>query len=316
MLSTIGRAAVRRVVAGGAASTNRAFPSIWHLQHVGIYYDSKSSLKFHLSQGRSYATATKAAPKPKTTKPKTTKPKKAVAKKVVKKPAKKVARKKAVKKPKPKPRKPAKKILTEEQARKVAVKDLKAKALSPPKQKPISAWTVLAAEYAKEHASSMPSTGWKDASAKYKGLGPAELEVNRSILSSYFTSLTIVQSYNHIANQNKAANEVALKQWIESHTPEQIRLANNARRQLKTKDPRHYWPQIQDHRQPKHPRAALNFFLKERFASGDLKGISMSENGRLVAKEFAALSPSERKAGDTSVSSGNTVLMFYRPTTT
>lgn len=181
MLSTIERAAIRRVVAGGTQSTNRAFQSIWHLQHVATSHIPRSG-----SVGRSYATATKAAPKPKTTKPTTTKSKtakpKAAANKVAKKPAKKVARKKAVKKAKPKTRKPVKKILTEEQAKKVAVKDLKAKALSPPKQKPSTAWSVLVSEYVKEHAAAGSGSGMKEASSKYKILSPTELEVNRYIL--------------------------------------------------------------------------------------------------------------------------------------
>jgi len=191
---------------------------------------------------------------------------------------KKVAKKKSLKKPVKKAAK-KKKVLTEEQTEKLTVKALKAKALSLPKKKPQTAWSVLASEYTKEHASTAFGSGFKDAAAKYKGLSSAELE-----------------SYNHIANQNKTANEIALKQWIESHTPEQIRIANNARSQLKTKDPRGTWVHIQDDRQPKQPRQALNFFTKERHASGDLKGISLSETGRLLAREWNALSASDRKA--------------------
>jgi len=277
MLSTIGRAAVRRVVARSPQSTNRAFQSIWHLHHVGASQNpSNTSTRPNVpsSIARSFATATKAAPKTKTTKATTTKPKKTATKKAVKKPTK----KKATPKPKPKVRKPVKKVLTEEQKQKVVLKELKAKALSPPKKKPQNAWTVLASQYAKENGPNMSSGGMKEAAAKYKSLSPEQLE-----------------SYNHIANQNKAANEIALKQWIESHTPEQIRVANNARLQLKRKDPGHTWTAIQDARIPKRPRQAMSFFVKERHASGDLKGIGLAENGRLVAKEWTSLSPSERK---------------------
>jgi hypothetical protein len=186
MLSTIGRAAVRRVVAGGTQSTNRSFQSVWHLQHVGTSHNPKDSFshpKFSFSLGRLYTTATKVAPKSQTTKSKTARPKKAVAKKALKKPAKKAAKKKTVKKPAKKvaKKKPVK-ALTEEQVKKVAVKELKAKALSLPKQKPYTAWAVLLSEHSKEHASSMRSTGLKDAAARLKSLSPAELEVNRSIL--------------------------------------------------------------------------------------------------------------------------------------
>jgi len=36
-------------------------------------------------------------------------------------------------------------------------------------------------------------------------------------------------------------------------------------------------------------------FAKERYASGDLKGIPLGDNAKLVAREWAALSPSEKK---------------------
>ncbi|KAN0117406.1 hypothetical protein V8E51_003383 [Hyaloscypha variabilis] len=283
MLSTIGRAAIRRVVGRGPQSTNSALRSLWHLQYTGTFHDPNSSSalsKSSSSLGRCYATATKAASKPKATTAKTAKP--AVAKKAVKKPVKKLAKKKVVKKLKAKPKGRPKKILTPEEAKKAAarqvVKEQKAKALSPPKNLPQTAWTVLASEWAKAHPEGKPSP-LIGASAKYKSLSPAELE-----------------QYNHVANQNKAANAIAYKQWVESHTPEQIRLANNARTQLRTKDPLHTWKPIHDDRRPKRPSTPMVFFAKERYASGDLKGIPLGDNSRLVSREWAALSPSDRKA--------------------
>jgi hypothetical protein len=120
---------------------------------------------------RTYATATKDAPKSKTT-TKSTKPKKkAVAKKAVKK-------KTVVKKLKPKPRARPKRILTEEEKKKVVVKDLKAKALTQPKQLPQTAWTVLASEVSKANPTNPRiASGMVAAAAKYKSLSPAELEV-------------------------------------------------------------------------------------------------------------------------------------------
>jgi hypothetical protein len=183
MLSTIGRAAVRRVVAPGPQSTNGAFRSIWHLQNVGTFHNQKISStlqKTSFSSGRTYATATKVAPKSKTT-TKTAKPKKPVAKKAVKKTVKKAAKKKKVVKklkPKIKGRSPKKKILTEEEAKKVVVKDLKAKALILPKRLPRTAWTVLASEFSKANPTNpRVGTAMVEASAKYKSLSPAELEV-------------------------------------------------------------------------------------------------------------------------------------------
>jgi len=184
MLSTIGRAAVRRVVAPGPQSTNSAFRSIWHLQNVGAFHNQKISStlrKTSFSPGRTYTTATKVAPKSKTT-TKTAKPKKKpVAKKAVKKAVKKVAKKKKVVKklkPKLKARPPKKKILTEEEAKKAVVKDLKAKALILPKRLPRTAWTVLATEFSKANPTNpRVASAMVEASAKYKSLSPAELEV-------------------------------------------------------------------------------------------------------------------------------------------
>ena len=180
MLSTIGRAAVRRVVGRGSQSTNSALRSLWHLQYVGTFPDPKSNstvAKFSFSLGRDYATATRTAAKPRTTTTKTAKPKKAAAKKAVKKPVKKIAKKKkVVKKLKAKPKGRPKKILTPEEAQKATVKELKVKALSPPKPLSQTAWTVLASEWAKANPSAKPSP-FLGASAKYKSLSPAELEV-------------------------------------------------------------------------------------------------------------------------------------------
>jgi hypothetical protein len=302
MLSTIGRAAIRRVVAPGRQSTNSALRALRHLQCIGTlqHAEGSSALPRPSSYpGRSYATATKTASKSKSATTKTAKPKKKPsAKKVVKKPVKKVAKKKkVVKKLKAKPRGRPRKIPTEEEKKKAALKVLKATALSPPKQKPQTAWTVLAAESAKANPSAQLGSEMKAASTKYKSLTPAELEVLGPFLDC-LNWLTHAQHYNHLANVNRDANGAAYKQWVESHTPEQIRVANNARLQLKLKDPIHTWRQIHDDRIPKRPSSPMLFFMKERHASGDFKGIGLAENSRLMSREWAALSPSERKVRD------------------
>jgi hypothetical protein len=192
MLSSIGRAAVRRVVAPGPQSTNSAFRSVWHLQHVGSFHHPKGSSaldKSCLSLGRGYATATKAAPKSKTTttKSKTTttksaKSKKPVAKKAAKKPVKKTATKKrkTVKKLKSKPvGRPRTKIPTEEDKKKAVVKALKAQALAIPKKQPWTAWMVFNAEDSRANPVSVANAGPRmaDAANRYKSMSPAELEV-------------------------------------------------------------------------------------------------------------------------------------------
>jgi hypothetical protein len=160
MLSSIGRAAIRRLGATSSCQPrNRVYQSIWIPQRVDTHKTTPSCLS------RSYATASSPKLKPKSA----SKTKSA---------AKKAAPKKAVKaKPKAKT-KPKKKILTEEQKEKAHLKALKLAALTKPKLKPATAWTVLVSEHAanttsKENATSLV----KGLSASYKSLSPKELEV-------------------------------------------------------------------------------------------------------------------------------------------
>ncbi|KAE8453708.1 hypothetical protein EG329_009219 [Mollisiaceae sp. DMI_Dod_QoI] len=288
MLSTIGRAAVRRVVARGPQSTNRSLQSVWQLQRVAaVEQADKTSSRSHalFQSRRSYATTTKAAPKSKSKSKSTTaakpKTKKAPVKKAVKKPAK---RKRPVLKKKPvkKPVKP-KKVLTEAQKENIVLKKLKTTALTVPTFKPATAWLVFATERVKEQTKNTKTGAapvMKGIAENYKSLSPSELE-----------------SLNHAANQNKAANKIQYKQWVESHTPDQIREANNARRLLKKKLKSNGYPPIQDSRLPKRATSARFLFIQDRYASGDLKSIGFTEAAHLLAKEWDALPASERKVG-------------------
>lgn len=286
MLSSIGRAAIRRVGAGAShPSTNRVLQSLRHLQRVDKSNNvaSNSALyQFFTSFRRSYATTTQATkPKTKTSVTAKAKPKTKTA--APKKPVKKAVKKKAVAKPKPKA-KPKKKVLTDEQKQKAELKALKATALTPPKGKPSTAWMVVLSEMMKKAAATPGGTTSvaKEAAARYKSLTTEELE-----------------HYNHIAHQNKMENESEYKKWIDSHKPEEIRLANNARNLLKKKASpskrTSKYQLLQDPRIPKQPRNAWTLFGKERWSSGDLKGMSVVEGTRLVIKEWKELSPSQRK---------------------
>lgn len=103
------------------------------------------------------------------------------------------------------------------------------------------------------------------------------------------------QEYNHKANQNKTENSAAFKKWIESHTPEQIRIANNARMLLKKRTGKSHGPALPDERLPKRARSDFILFAQERWASGDLKGVKVTDASTLLRKEFLALPESERK---------------------
>ncbi|RDW88839.1 hypothetical protein BP6252_00871 [Coleophoma cylindrospora] len=291
MLSSIGRAAVRRVGAGVSrpAITNNAARYLSQLQRVHSFKlsrDTSRNPQTSLRARRSYATATDAA-KPKATKAtakKTTK--KTTTKKSVAKPKKKkvAAKKKAA---------PKKKVLTEEQ--KAALKekksvqkskdDLKAlKATSlikeqPKNAAPGTAYMCLVKEMMSSRGTQPVTAMMAEAAKKWKSLSPSEIE-----------------HYNHQANENRATNEAALKKWIESYTPDQIREANNARRLLKDKVKSVGKNLLDDVRAPKRPRSAMMLFTRQRWASGDFKGVKVPDASKLIMEEWRELSSAEKEA--------------------
>jgi len=197
-------------------------------------------------------------------------------------------------KTKPKPKaKPRKRVLSEkgkavlEKKKALAsLRDLKAIALIEPKGKPDSAWTVYVSEKLGGKGGGTVTEGIKTASSEYKSLSASERE-----------------HYNHIANENKAANQAAYSEWVASYTPEQIRKANNARKQLKRKGatPQGKKPSgkglspIQDDRQIKRPNSAYLKFSIERRESGDFKGISLGESAKLITEEWNKMSAGDKK---------------------
>lgn len=302
MLSNIGRAATKRI-GGSHGSTNRFLATFWQLQRVEGQQNGESVLKASsasLPARRSYATATKATQTKTTTakKPATKKEpakkstakepaaKKTAAKKPVKKAAKKPAAKKLAKKPakktlkaKPKKAKKAKTPLTDSQLLRKKLRELKVTALisEHPKEKPQSAYRVLNLELA--IGSNDITAASKEAATKYKSASTADLE-----------------RLNRIANENKAANAIIYKNWVESHTPDEIRLANLARLHIrrltnKTSSPR----LIKDDRTVKRPVRPMMMFVRERFESGDFAGIKVTEAVKRIAQEFRELSPAQLK---------------------
>jgi hypothetical protein len=198
MLSLIGRAAIRRV--GGGAShqstTNTVLQSLAYLQRVEdrpYTVESSFALRQFSSFLRSYATATATNSKTRTptaanAKPKTKKaaPKKAAGKTLKTKPK---SKKKVLATPKPKA-KSIKKDLTDEQKAEAAkqkerasLKALKTAALTPPKGKPASPWSVIVAEaVTKENTGELVSQV-KKAAVKYRSLTTEELEVREGSLN-------------------------------------------------------------------------------------------------------------------------------------
>lgn len=257
------------------------------------------------SATRSYATTTRET-KPTATVKKTVKaeaaakpaPKKAASAKkpaankaaVAKKPAAKKKKKKktAVKKPaakKKKTRGRAKKVLTEEEKEKAKIRQYRIKALrEPTSPRPVSAYNVFLGEITAakpEGVSSMSVV--KGAVDRFKNLTPAELE-----------------HYNQVARQRSEARRAEYQKWIQSHTPLQIRIANIARATLRRKfaDQKHgpaHTAKLLDDRHVKLAPTGYILFFKGRHASGDMKNIKTVDATKLIASEWKALSPSEKK---------------------
>ncbi|KAH8808267.1 hypothetical protein F5884DRAFT_362506 [Xylogone sp. PMI_703] len=291
MLSAIGRAAIRRL---GAQPANRLVQSLQSTPRITIFKTCTVPLgyaHYTTSSVRLFAAATttktkktsKKSPAKSTTSKAAPKKKAATAKKTTRKTTRKTAKKTTAK-----AKKPAKKQLTEKQKEEKQAKKerehlrkLKETALLPgPHRLPDTAWMIVLSEYLKANAekgNQTSGTKTKEAAAKYKSLSPEELE-----------------QYNHRANQNKAANTTAFKKWVASHTPDQIRLANNARKLL-TKTTGKKYPSIADERAPKRPLNAYFLFAADRWASGDLKGISIPQSGSMIHEEWTKLPASEKK---------------------
>jgi hypothetical protein len=95
--------------------------------------------------------------------------------------------------------------------------------------------------------------------------------------------------------------------WVNSHTPEQIRLANNARSLLKrraaaaapgTKRGIRSLNKIRDERQVKRGQSGYLTFALERRESGDYKNIKLSESSKLISEEWKALSAGQKKVSN------------------
>lgn len=103
------------------------------------------------------------------------------------------------------------------------------------------------------------------------------------------------QRLNRLAKDADEENKKAYKKWVESHTPAEIRRANNARRLLKTKLASFPKGQIHDDRAVSQPKSSYILFFQERHASGDLKHLSTIEAAKVAGKEWTALSASDKK---------------------
>ena len=194
-----------------------------------------------------------------------------------------------------------------EEKEKAKTKELRELALSPPTLgRTRTAWAM----FLQEKTAGLKEKGGaslmsKQASEEWKSITPAQREVHPPPNQPPSHSLTnpwAPQHYNHLGQSATQTAQASLKAWVESHSPEEIKRANRARSALnrkyagrKTKRPRVLFPTIPDERAPKRTLSSFMLFNKNRQASGDFKDIAIPERGKLIGREWAALTEGEKK---------------------
>ncbi|KAJ5714122.1 uncharacterized protein N7483_011303, partial [Penicillium malachiteum] len=102
------------------------------------------------------------------------------------------------------------------------------------------------------------------------------------------------ERYTIQADQNRASNEAAYASWILSHTPAQIKDANEARRRLAKKLGK-TCSLLKDDRLVKRPLSSYLIFSRERTGSGDFKHMQVAEISVRTANEWKNLTESEKE---------------------
>ncbi|RYP70195.1 hypothetical protein DL769_005074 [Monosporascus sp. CRB-8-3] len=294
MLTSIGRAAIRRLATatatvGNAATSSRRIAIFQVVARSPVRQLNVAGSSFNLV--RSFATRgrpkadTTATGKSKTTtaKRKTTTKSKTTTAKGKTAAAKKGTKSKATSAAKPRQRK-KKKPLTDEKKATLQRKELKKTALfDEPKGSPESPWRLFIAEHTQ-------GKSWK----------PDDLRSNMKQLSDAYKSLSSseLQRLEKTAEQNKRANAVAYKAWVESLTPDQVRAANRARGLLKRKYniPKGQAKHITDERLPKRPLTAYSLFTRARWSTGDFSsGGGVRTTSAAIGQEWKKLPEAEKK---------------------
>ncbi|RKF62051.1 putative hmg box protein [Golovinomyces cichoracearum] len=288
LLSSIGRASFERAVTTISCSKYRALHILLNAHRIkSTYFRENSFTSNSIDFSRQcYVTAARSASgvkqKPKLSSKKSRRPaSKSKGAKISKKASSILKKKKIVKKVVKKPKKP-KKALTEKQKLTRKQSSLKLLALKLPDKLPQTARTLFMADKLKGNGGVNINARFAEISTGWKNLSPPELQV-----------------YQKQSENNRAANAKSLKEWVYKHSPDQIRLANNARRQLSRLYPNtNQWRQIQDDRQPKRPVTPLLCYIKERYSTGEYAGRNLLEISKKLTSEFKALTPNDRKKYD------------------
>ncbi|OJJ73962.1 hypothetical protein ASPBRDRAFT_29120 [Aspergillus brasiliensis CBS 101740] len=185
----------------------------------------------------------------------------------------------------------AKKVLTDEQkaAKKEAkekselrqlVKQLKAASLTPPKRLTNHfTLTMLSKleEVKKEGTGLKGKEAFKEAADRAKNISEAERE-----------------KFVATAATNKEEYEKEYKKWLDSHSPLEIKQANDARRRLAQIQNKKFFP-LHDPRLVKRSKIAYLFYAEERHQAGDLKHMPIPERGVRIAEEWRGMTTAEKQ---------------------
>ncbi|RYO83026.1 hypothetical protein DL766_005522 [Monosporascus sp. MC13-8B] len=290
MLTSIGRAATRRLATGALsnAATSSSRIAIFQVvarspvRQLNVARCGFNLVRSFATRGRPKATTTATGESKTTTaKSKTTTKSKTTAAKSKRAAAKKGTKTKATSAAKPRQKR---KALTDEEKANRQKKELKKTALfDEPKNSPESPWQLFVAEQ-----------------TQGKSRKPDELRSSMQQLSEAFKSLSSseLQRLEKTAEQNKRANAVAYKAWVESLTPDQVKAANSARSLLKRKYniPVGQAKHIKDERLPKRPLTAYSLFTRARWSTGEFAGGGGIRNmGAAIAQEWKKLPETEKK---------------------
>jgi len=182
------------------------------------------------------------------------------------------------------------KLKGKEAAQKEKLVELKKLALDPPPCPSVSAYTTFTAEKIRAMGPLVGEDGqrlalgdrMKSVAAEWKALGPADIE-----------------HYNHLARVKSETSEAAYKSYVERHTPEEIRIANVARKELNKKYPtkpgkKLKYPEIKDERVVTRPRNAFIQYVTNRASSPDFNNIRAVDRMKLIGAEWKELSASEK----------------------
>ncbi|KAF3056587.1 putative hmg box protein [Daldinia childiae] len=294
MLSSIGRAAIRRLVSTSATTTPRRIAISWPIsrgrgfvQGFATAGQPKASTATKTTTKTSKPKATKTTKTTNATKAKSTRATKGTTKATATKARPKKATKAKATKSKGKGRAVRKrKQLSPKKQAILEKRMLKKTALfDEPKLLPDSPWTVYVAEQTKN-----------------KSTSPSDLRARMVELAQNYRNIPAseLQRLADTGAQNKLNNAAAYASWVEDHTPDQTVAANRARQLLKRKYnfPVATLKVIHDPRVPKRPITPYSLFTKARWASGDFANRPFTEVSREIGKEWVRLADVERHAYD------------------